>query len=108
MSATRKLQRSIARAKGLQVAHAFNADRGPAQRRVSDGEAKAMAIIPTSRRKTLKYKKLQEDMAKIRAANDAAVAADPDLATMTDEQLAERNLKAAEAKAPPTITLAPA
>ena len=98
MSATRKLQRSISRAKGLTAAHIHNSNASITDRKIKDSEAKRFAIIPTSRKKTRMHKKLVADEAAIRAANDAAVKADPELATMTDEQLAERNLRLATSK----------
>ena len=89
MSSLRKLRRSIATAQATKIA---------AKTGMKVGEARKWALVPTSKTKTAKLRRYQDDQAKIRAANEAAVAADPELTQLTDEQLAERNLAAADAK----------
>lgn len=81
MSSLRSIKRSILKARGAQV-----------------GMPVRLAVAPSSKKRTAKLRKLQADQAAIRAANEAAVKADPALATMSDDELAARNMAAAEAK----------
>ena len=57
-----------------------------------------LAVAPSSKKRMFKLRKLQADQAVIQKANEAAVAADPALATMSDEELAARNMAAADSK----------
>jgi len=81
MSTIRSLQRSILKHKGKQA-----------------GMPARLAVAPSSRRRMYKLRKLQADQATIQAANAAAVAADPQLATLSDEELAARNLAEVDRK----------
>lgn len=82
MSTLRKLKRSILKAHGAIA-----------------GMPVRLAVAPSSKKRMAKLRKIQADEATIRAANEAAVAADPQLATLSDDELAARNLAAADAKA---------
>jgi hypothetical protein len=81
MSALRSIKRSILKAHGKRV-----------------GMPVRLAVAPSSKKRTFKLRKLQADQAMIQKANEAAVAADPALATMSDDELAARNMAAADSK----------
>lgn len=81
MSALRKLKRSILKAHGVKV-----------------GMPVRLAVAPSSKVRMAKINKINAGREAQRAADEAAIAADPELATMTDDELAARNLAAAESK----------